>query len=178
MHHAHTYSTVCTCRTIDLDTEQLHCHPVHRSNARHWFGAELDTATMHAAVGSSPPFCGSARLDACSHATRGCHVPDRQNAVCSQACGPRQSTRVPALMWRHGLAARMPTRKRPQLQRAAQAEHSDETEPQLEAGSVMLTADQRTLPFKLILALAAGGIAETSYLTLVSRQTKYLLKEA
>jgi uncharacterized membrane protein len=37
---------------------------------------------------------------------------------------------------------------------------------QPEAGSVMLTSDQRTLPYKVILALAAGGIAETAYLTL------------
>jgi hypothetical protein len=42
---------------------------------------------------------------------------------------------------------------------------------QPEAGSVMLTADQRTLPYKVILALAGGGIAETAYLTLVSKRT-------
>ena len=62
-------------------------------------------------------------------------------------------------MWRHALAARMAVRKRPHVQSAAQAEHSDEADTQPEAGSVMLTSDQRTLPYKVILALAAGGIA-------------------
>jgi hypothetical protein len=98
-------------------------------------------------------------------------VPERQTPVCSQACGPRQSSRAPASMWRHGLAARMAMRKRPHLQSAAQAEHSDEADAQPEAGSVMLTSDQRTLPYKVILALAAGGIAETAYLTLVCKRT-------
>ena len=78
---------------------------------------------------------------------------------------------APALLWRHGVAARMTMRKRPHVQSAAQMEHSDETDTQPEAGSVMLTSDQRTLPYKVILALAAGGIAETAYLTLVNQQT-------
>ena len=105
-------------------------------------------------------------------------MPERKTPVCSQACVPRQSSRAPASMWRHGLAARMAMRKRPHVQSAVQAEHSDEADAQPEAGSVMLTSDQRTLPYKVILALAAGGIAETAYLTLVSERTGGSLEDS
>ena len=64
----------------------------------------------------------------------------------------------------------MAAHKRPQVQCAAQSEQSDSTDTQPEAGSVMFTADQRNLPYQLILALATGGIAETAYLTLVRQR--------
>lgn len=57
------------------------------------------------------------------------------------------------------------------MQCAAQAEQSEaESQPEAEAQpDISSPSPEETVPpYKLILALAAGGIAETAYLTLVS----------